>query len=142
MLMSNVTELGSSSSFFDNLRLVEGPDGELNFELPMTKGKNKNVPVYYAFATGRHAGSFFLKIGAAFLFCFGQRIFMGLKFVKHIYSMTDDDAIMEGVAYDIIYPVFSLLQLYFIFKFGNVIVKKTKWLARLTFMHCMISSFL
>ena len=66
MLMSNVTELGSSSSFFDNLRLVEGPDGELNFELPMTKGKKKNVPEYYAFATGRHACSFFLKIEAAF----------------------------------------------------------------------------
>ena len=62
--------------------------------------------------------------------------------------MTDDDAMIEkycgqkeGLAYDIIYPVFSLLQLYFIFKFGNVIVMKTKWLARLTFMHCMSSSF-
>ena len=142
-----INKLGNSSSFFDNLRLVEGPDGELNIELPMIKGKKKNVPEYYAFATGRHAGSFFLKIGAA-VFCFGHLIHMGLNFVKHIYSMTDDDAMIEkycgqkeGLAYDIIYPVFSLLQLYFIFKFGNVIVMKNKWLARLTFMHCMSSSF-
>ena len=34
----------------------------------------------------RHAGSFFLKIGAAF-FCFGHIIHMTLNFVKHIYSM-------------------------------------------------------
>ena len=82
------------------------------------------------------------------MFCFGHLIHMGLNFVKHIYSMTDDDAMVEkycgqreGLAYDIIYPAFSLLQLYFIFKFGNVIVNKNKWLARFTFMHCLSSSF-
>ena len=34
----------------------------------------------------RHAGSFFLKIGAA-IFCFGHIIHMTLNAVKHIYSM-------------------------------------------------------
>ena len=34
----------------------------------------------------RHAGSFFLKIGAA-VFCFGHIIHMTLNGVKHIYSM-------------------------------------------------------
>ena len=38
-------------------------------------------------------------------------------------------------------PVLSLLQLYFIFNFGNVTVVKTTWLARLIFMYCMSFSF-
>ena len=146
MYIKTINKMGASSSFFDKLKLVEGADGELCIELPLNKGRKKNVPEYYAFTTGRHAGSFFLKIGAA-VFCFGHLIHMGLNFVKHIYSMTDDDAMIEklcgqkeGLAYDIIYPLFSLVQLYFVFKFGNVIVNKNKWLARLTFMHCLSSS--
>merc|ERR1712142_1024207 len=110
------------------------------------KGKSKNVPEYYGFTMGRHSGSFFLKIGAA-LFCFGHLIHMGLTLVKHVYAMTGNDAKVEkfcgqkeGMAYDIIYPLFSLIQLYFIFKYGNVTVNKNKWLARITFIHCLSSS--
>ena len=29
----------------------------------------------------------------------------------------------EGLAYDIIYPIFSFVQLYFLFKYGNVILR-------------------
>ena len=141
-----INKMGKGSSFYDNLKLVEGLDGELHIELPMNQGKKKNVPEYYGFTTGRHSGSFFLKIGAA-LFCFGHLIHMGLNFVKHIYAMTGDDVMVEkycgqreGLAYDIIYPIFSLIQLYFIFKYGNVVVNKNKWLARFTFMHCLSSS--
>ena len=62
---------------------------------------------------------------------------------------------MEGLFYDVAQPIYSLTQLYFIFKFGNVIVNKNRWLARLesyrklcryfgvtrfTFAHCMGSS--
>ena len=148
MYIRDISKLGNSSSFYDGLKLVEGPEGELHIELPAKKGKKKkNVPEYYAFTTGRHAGSFFLKIGAS-VFCFGHLIHMGLNFVKHIYAMTDDGETLEkycgqkeGLAYDIIYPTFSIIQLYFVFKFGNVIVNKNKWLARLTFSHCMSSSF-
>ena len=38
MYIQAINKLGNTSSFFDNLKLVEGPDGELNIELPMTKG--------------------------------------------------------------------------------------------------------
>jgi hypothetical protein len=47
---------------------------------------------------------------------------------------------VEGLVYDIAHPVFSLVQLYFIFKFGNVIVNKNRWLARFAFAHCISAS--
>ena len=46
---------------------------------------------------------------------------------------------IESLAYDFVHALFSLLQLYFIFKYGNVIVNKNRWLARFTFAHCMSS---
>ena len=141
-----ISKIGKGSSFLDDFKLVEGPDGEFNMEIPLTKGNMKNVPEYYGFTTGRHAGSFFLKIGAA-IFCFGHLIHMGLKIANHVYAMTDGDALVEkycgqkeGLAYDVIYPVFSFIQLYFIFKYGNVIVNRNQWLGRFTFMHCISSS--
>ena len=86
---------------------------------------------------GRHAGSFFLKIGAA-LFCFGHIIHMGLNIVKTFYmkSEIEDEAVRKScyshvkISHDFMYPIFSLLQLFFVFKYGNVIVNKNKWLAR------------
>ena len=107
----------------------------------------------------RHAGSFFLKIGAA-IFCFGHIIHMTLNGVKHIYSMqvaskenlltwslfqSSDEHVEElcgqvlSLVYDFVHATFSLLQLYFIFKYGNVIVNKRRWLARITFAHCISS---
>ena len=46
---------------------------------------------------------------------------------------------IPSLAYDIVHAAFSLLQLYFIFKYGNVIVNKNRWLARFTFAHCLSS---
>ena len=42
--------------------------------------------------------------------------------------------------HDVVYPVYSFLQLYVIYKFGNVIVNKNKILARFAFMHCIGAS--
>ena len=44
------------------------------------------------------------------------------------------------LAHDAVYSLFALVQLFFVFKYGNVIVNKNKWLARFTFMHCACSS--
>ena len=44
-----------------------------------------------------------------------------------------------SLVYDFVHATFSLLQLYFIFKYGNVIVNKRRWLARITFAHCISS---
>ena len=145
--IETINKMGTNSTFFKELELAEEPADELDLKVPLRKGELMNVPNHYTFTTGRHAGSYFLKIGAA-VFCFGHLIHMGLNVVRHIYSMIDEDEMIEnycgkkeGLAYDIIYPLYSLIQLYFIFKFGNVIVNKNKWLARLTFMHCLSSSF-
>ena len=46
---------------------------------------------------------------------------------------------IPSLAYDLVHAIFSLLQLYFIFKYGNVIVNKNKPLARFVFAHCMSS---
>ena len=141
-----INKMSMGNQMGAEFKLVEGPDGEFHVEIPMDNKERKKIPEYYGFTTGRHAGSFFLKIGAA-LFCFGHLIHMGLNFVKTLYmknisiefyrNICSND---EKLVHDIVYPVFSLIQLFFVFKYGNVIVNKNKWLARFTFMHCACSS--
>ena len=144
--LRSIKKMGKGSLLGKNFKLVEGPDGDFHIELPMDSKDKKTIPEYYGFVTGRHAGSFFLKIGAG-LFCFGHLIFLGLTFVKTLYMASIEDEYFkkickneEQLAHDIIYMLYSLLQLFFVFKYGNVIVNKNKWLARFTFMHCAASS--
>merc|ERR1719158_1754697 len=132
----------------NGLRLVEGEDGEYQVEIPMARDKKK-IPDYYGFSKGRHSGSFFLKIGAG-IFCFGHLIHMGLILIRKmsVYFDTESDKDMvneciggaDVLVHDVLYPVFSFLQLYVIYKFGNVIVNKNKALARFAFMHCIGAS--
>ena len=130
----------------NGLKLVEGEDGEFHVEIPMASEKKK-IPEYYGFSTGRHSGSFFLKIGAG-VFCFGHLTHMGLNLARratayagHNQTVIDLCAGGENVfVHDVVYPVFSFLQLFVIYKFGNVIVNKNKALARFAFMHCIGSS--
>lgn len=125
-----------------DMKLVEGPDGELNIELTLPNEK-KTLPEYYGFTSGRHSGSFFLKIGAGF-FCAGHLIHMGINVIKEITFINYSSNVLrdmcskpENMVVDFLIPLFSLLQCYFIFKFGNVIVNKNKPLARFAFMHCL-----
>ena len=130
----------------NGLKLVEGEDGEFHVEIPMASEKKK-IPEYYGFSTGRHSGSFFLKIGAG-VFCFGHLTHMGLNLARrataydgHNQTVIDLCAGGENVfVHDVVYPIFSFLQLFVIYKFGNVIVNKNKALARFAFMHCIGSS--
>ena len=50
----------------------------------------------------------------------------------------DDTAKM--VTGDILQSFFVILQLFMIFKYSNVIVNRSKRLAKLAFMHCIVSS--
>ena len=43
-------------------KLIEGPDGQLLISIPMDALQREKLPKYYAFAKGRHSGSFFLKV--------------------------------------------------------------------------------
>ena len=61
-----IKKIWKGSSFLGGLKLVNGPDGEQNIDIPINKGMKKNVLEYYGFATGIVDGSFlFLKIGSA-----------------------------------------------------------------------------
>ena len=79
----NGDEEGGSSG----LRLIEGENGDLIISMPLVTTKSKKLPQYYCFTTGRHAGSFFLKIGAA-IFCIGHIIHNAVIVAKNIIAFT------------------------------------------------------
>ncbi|GFG38718.1 hypothetical protein Cfor_00329, partial [Coptotermes formosanus] len=103
------------------------------------------LPHYYCFSKGRHSGSFYLKVGAAG-FCFGHLIHSGLMLgYQIVYLRADgqefyDCASIATLLLDVLYPVYSFLQLFFIFKYSNVIINRCKVLARFALMHCIASS--
>ena len=156
-----IAMINSLTDKCSGLKLVEGLDGEFHIELPVDS-ERKKIPEYYGFSSGRHSGSYFLKIGAA-VFCFGHLIHMGLGLARYseqaalnditnnsrkatAYTTHDAEIIdmCSGseliLVHDILYPAYSFLQLYVIYKFGNVIVNKNKILARFAFMHCIGAS--
>ena len=141
-----IKKINKLSNKWSGLKLVEGLDGEFHIEVPVNN-EEKTIPEYYGFSTGRHSGSYFLKIGAG-VFCFGHLIHMGLGLARrttaysgHNSTIIDLCAGNEAVfVHDVLYPLYSFLQLYVIYKFGNVIVNKNKILARFAFMHCIGAS--
>ena len=85
---NNATE---SSQF----KLVEGEDGELIISMPLvtSKSNTERLPEYYCFTSGRHSGSLFMRIGAAF-FCLLSMVHLLLLFSKQlVYYNTVDDKI-------------------------------------------------
>ena len=76
-------------------KLIEGEDGELIISVPMVE-EHLELPDYYLFTTGRHSGSFFLRIGAA-IFCVGHIIHMLVIMVRLIqsYFLKEDHADLE-----------------------------------------------
>ena len=130
-----------------SFRLVEGQDGELIISIPLVKSKSKKLPEYYCFSTGRHSGSFFLKIGAA-VFCIGQIIHMLIAFAKQCILLytphPGDTTIACGnpliMVNSLMQAIYVFLQLWMIFQYSNVIVNRSKRIARVAFMHCIASS--
>lgn len=129
------------------IQLVEDEKGEFNLQLPVPafekkKKKETRMPEYYCFTTGRHSGSFYLKIGAS-IFCFGHLVRVMLNSSKQIqHLMVGNPACASGIqlAFEIMYAIFSFVQLFMIFRFGNVIVNRNKILSQFAFMHCISSS--
>ena len=76
-------------------KLVEGEDGELIISMPLvtSKSNTERLPEYYCFTSGRHSGSLFMRIGAAF-FCLLSMVHLLLLFSKQlVYYNTVDDKI-------------------------------------------------
>ncbi|XP_012287936.1 otopetrin-3 [Orussus abietinus] len=97
----------------------------------------------FCFALGRHAGSFYLKVGAA-VFCFGHLIHSGLLLVYEVVFLTSEEFYEcfspAALVFDAIYPIYSFFQLFFIFKYSNVIINHCKVIARMLVMHTIASS--
>lgn len=134
----------------DLITLVEDGDRRMSMQvkslrvdLKKDEEKKRNLTEYYVFSTGRHSGSFFLKVGAS-IFCFGHLIRVMLELSKQVgfYISEDHDFCVNGqtLCFKTIYAIFSFVQLYIIFRFGNVIVNRNKTLSRFAFIHCICSS--
>ncbi|CAH0664181.1 unnamed protein product [Chilo suppressalis] len=99
----------------------------------------------YCFNYGRHSGSFFLKLGAA-AFALGHLIHSTLLIAVQIAQLLDEDVdnddcvVISQVVLDVLSPFYSFVQLYFIFKYSNVIILKSPGLAHLAIMHIIGSS--
>ena len=126
-------------------KLIEGEDGELIISVPMVE-EHLELPDYYLFTTGRHSGSFFLRIGAA-IFCVGHIIHMLVIMVRLIqsYFLKEDHSDLEctspvHITSCLLKSTYDFLQLYMIFKYSNVIINRSKRLARFCFMHCLSAS--
>ncbi|XP_046993922.1 uncharacterized protein LOC124606004 [Schistocerca americana] len=142
------------SESVEYVEYVESPEGELNVSVTLPSAKlAKNVEDMpeettvhqYCFSQGRHSGSFYLKLGAA-VFCFGHLTHYGLLIGSEFISLTSATDEIQSctnvpmLVLDIIYPVYSFFQLFFIFKYSNVIINKLQILGRFALMHCIATS--
>ncbi|XP_075972823.1 proton channel OtopLc-like [Anticarsia gemmatalis] len=99
----------------------------------------------YCFSQGRHSGSFYLKLGAA-AFALGHLVHSLLLLAVQIGHLTDENIDNDEcvnilqVVLDVMIPSYCFLQLYFIFKYSNVIVLRAQGLAHFAFMHLIGTS--
>uniref|UniRef100_A0A2A4J2R5 Otopetrin n=1 Tax=Heliothis virescens TaxID=7102 RepID=A0A2A4J2R5_HELVI len=99
----------------------------------------------YCFSQGRHSGSFYLKMGAAG-FALGHLVHSLLLLAVQIGQLLDDNLDNDEcvnilqVVLDVMLPAYCFLQLYFIFKYSNVIILRAQGLAHIAFMHLIGSS--
>ncbi|GFT56411.1 proton channel OtopLc [Nephila pilipes] len=111
-----------------------------DFNFALTFIGNEIPP--YRFLTGRHSGSFYLKIGMA-AFCFGHLINEGLLLGQQILDFTQEDRYLLGcgeissLIVHIIRPLYSFYQLFIVFKYSNIVINRHKMLACFALMHIM-----
>ncbi|ODM94668.1 Otopetrin-1 [Orchesella cincta] len=80
-------------------------------------------------------------------FCFGHLIHSGLLLCRQIIFFTTDDekvfnrcANVANLILDILFPIYSFLLLFVIFKYSNVIINRHQEISRFALMHCISSS--
>ncbi|XP_018329870.1 proton channel OtopLc-like [Agrilus planipennis] len=131
----------------NEIQLQEYPEGALHFTVPLPENSmsTKPLPHNYCFVRGRHSELLYLKIGAT-AFCLGHLIHSVVILVYQFIYISDggDDYFECGsvstLIMDIIYPCYSLVLLFFIFKYANIIINRHTVLARFGLMHCIASS--
>nr|CAD7257115.1 unnamed protein product [Timema shepardi] len=118
---------------------------QFSIHLPKKMKEPEYLPLHYNFNTGRHAGSFYLKLGAA-VFCFGHLIHCIIVLVYHVtFFFWDDDqytncASVVTLVFDVIYPIYSFFQLFFIFKYSHVMINRFVPMAIFALAHCIAST--
>ncbi|KAL4703414.1 hypothetical protein ACJJTC_011203 [Scirpophaga incertulas] len=140
-----ITEFYGKQEDEYNLGLPMNGDRMLENKLPVPQPILIPLKHDYCFSYGRHSGSFYLKLGAAG-FALGHLIHSVLLIAMQIALMFDetiennDCMIMSQVVLDVLFPCYSFLQLYFIFKYSNVIILKHQGLSYFGLMHIIGSS--
>lgn len=131
----------------DAIEMKETAEGHFQFNIALPEVVTLKRPLehYYCFRKDRHSANFYLKVGAAG-FCFGHLIHSGLVIGYQVVFLANNEAAFYECAsiatlvLDILYPIYSFLLLFFIFKYSNVIINKNIVLARFGMMHCLSSS--
>jgi len=119
---------------------------EGNLQIRINMPESRNVPPqHYGFTSGRHGGSLYLKIGAT-VFCFGHLIHSGLNLGQKILYLTADDGAFEActcmsdVIASVLQPVYAFYNLFFVYKYSNLVINKRPQLAKFGMMHCISAS--
>ncbi|RZB39386.1 otopetrin-2 [Asbolus verrucosus] len=131
----------------EEIEMKESPSGDyhLNITLPEAARIARQLEHHYCLSKDRHSANFYLKIGAAG-FCVGHLIHSGLLLGYQILFLTSDGeafyecATVISLILDIVYPIYSFLLLYFIFKYSNIIINRHAAIVRFGLMHCIASS--
>ncbi|KAH7637333.1 hypothetical protein HUG17_7539 [Dermatophagoides farinae] len=98
--------------------------------------------IAYRYFRGRHANDFYLKIGMI-VFCFGSITHIGIDLVKQTYFFINHDIECQCISLLLMESmrlIFSFYQLYFVFKYSNIIINRNKNLARFALMHLIGTS--
>ena len=114
----------------------------MNIPIPdIVMTQSKPISHRYCFATGRHGEFLYLKLGAAW-FCFGLLIHSTLSIVYETVYLSQDSECFDALQLivDILFPVYSLVLLFFVFKYCNVIINSYRGAARIFIMHAIGTS--
>ncbi|XP_069958889.1 proton channel OtopLc isoform X3 [Cherax quadricarinatus] len=128
----------------DQVQLEPTGDGQYQLRINVPEAP-RTIPQYYGFTSGRHGGSLYLKIGAT-VFCLGYLTHTGLNLGQKILYLSEDDPIFDNctcttdVIMSVLQPVYAFYQLFFIFKYSNLIINRRLVLSRFGIMHCIASS--
>jgi len=129
-----------------NDQVILEPTGDGQYQLRINLPEpRKTIPQHYGFTSGRHGGSLYLKIGAT-VFCFGHLIHTGLNLGQKILYLTADDPAFENctctpdVLMSVLQPIYAFYNLFFVFKYSNLIINRRKLLSRFGLMHCIAAS--
>ncbi|XP_029831143.3 proton channel OtopLc [Ixodes scapularis] len=96
----------------------------------------------YSYLTGRHSGSFYLKVGMT-VFCCGHLIHEGLLLGKEVIGWMHGGEICADISLLVVHvvrPIFSFYQLYFLFKYSNIVINRWVVMAKFGIMHCFATT--